>query len=193
MCLFVLLLESTAQYNWKQEKDQNGIKVFSSEVANADYKAVKVECTLKGSYSKLISILCNVSHNNEWVYNSKYNTVLKKNTWQDFIYYTETHFPWPMSNRDVVIHLRVLTDSLPKFLIVTGTGEPNYIPAIGDKVRVPHYYANWKVTMPTPQTLKINYVLEADPGGSIPSWLANIFIDKGPYETFKKLSEMLVK
>ena len=189
----VILLEGTGQYNWKQEKDEKGIKVFSSDIANADYKAIKVECTLNGSYSKLISILCNVSHNNEWVYNSKYNVILKKNSWQDFIYYTETRFPWPMSNRDVVIHLRVQTDSLPKFLIVTGTGEPAYVPEMSDKVRVPHYLANWKVSMPTPQTLKINYIIEADPGGSIPSWLANIFIDKGPYETFKKLSEMLVK
>lgn len=193
MCFCALLLESPAQYTWKQEKDQNGIKVFSSDVVNADYKAVKVECTLNGSYSKLIAILCNVSHNNEWVYNSKYNVVLKKNSWQDFIYYTETHFPWPMTNRDVVIHLKIQTDSLPKFLLVTGVGEPAYIPEIPDKVRVPHYAASWKITMPTSQTLKINYVLEADPGGSIPSWLANIFIDKGPYETFKKLSDMLVK
>jgi hypothetical protein len=127
------------------------------------------------------------------VYNSKNNYVLKKNTPQDFIYYTETHFPWPMSNRDVIIHLRVHTDSLPKFLTVTGTGESNYIPEILDKVRVPHYAANWRVTMPTPQTIQISYILEADPGGSIPSWLSNTFIDKGPYETFKKLSEMLVK
>ena len=189
----VLLLESTGQYNWKQEKDENGIKVFSSDIVNADYKAVKVECTFHGTYSKLISIVSNVSHNNEWVYNSKKNYVLRKNNSRDFIYYTETRFPWPMSNRDVVIHLRIQTDSLPKFLIISGTGEPNFIPEILGKVRVPHYLANWKVTMPAPQTIRISYVLEADPGGSIPSWLANIFIDRGPYETFKKLAEMLGK
>ena len=189
----VLLLESTGQYNWKQERDENGIKVFSSDIVNADYKAVKVECTFHGTYSKLISIVSNVSHNNEWVYNSKKNHVLRKNNSRDFIYYTETRFPWPMSNRDVVIHLRIQTDSLPKFLIISGTGEPNFIPEILSKVRVPHYLAKWKVTMPAPQTIRISYVLEADPGGSIPTWLANIFIDKGPYETFKKLSVMLVK
>ena len=188
-----LLLEGRGQYNWKQEKDENGIKVFSSDLSKASYKAVKVECTLKGTYNKLISIISNVSHNNEWVYNSKSNYVLKKNNSHDFIYYTETRFPWPMSNRDVVIHLRIQTDSLPKFLIISGTGEPNFIPEILSKVRVSHYLANWKVTMPTPQTIRISYVLEADPGGSIPFWLANIFIDKGPYETFKKLSEILVK
>jgi hypothetical protein len=127
------------------------------------------------------------------VYNSKYNYVLKKNSPFDFIYYTETNFPWPMSNRDAVIHLRIQTDSLPKFLIISGISELNLVPELSGKVRVVHYFANWKVTMPTPQTICINYILEADPGGSIPSWLANIFIDKGPYETFRNLSQMLVK
>ena len=35
------------------------------------------------------------------------------------------------------------------------------------------------------------YVFDANPGGSVPAWLANNFADKGPYESFKKLAEML--
>jgi hypothetical protein len=47
--------------------------------------------------------------------------------------------------------------------------------------------------MPTQQTVHINYILEADPGGDIPAWLSNEFVDKGPFETFKKLGEILGK
>jgi hypothetical protein len=47
--------------------------------------------------------------------------------------------------------------------------------------------------MPTAKTINIIYIFEAEPGGSLPAWLANMFADKGPYESFKNLSELLKK
>ena len=57
----LLISECYSQYNWKPEKDKNGIKVFLSDVPGSSFKAVKVECTLTGTYAKLISLLTNVS------------------------------------------------------------------------------------------------------------------------------------
>lgn len=191
--LFGFVCDGFGQYNWKLQKDKDGITVYLSDVKGSNYKAVKVECTIKGTYMKLFNLITTVSRNSEWVYNSKTNYILKQNNPLDFIYYSETRFPWPLSNRDVVIHDRIRTDSMPRFFTITGTGEPNFIPLKSGKVRVPHYSSYWKVTMPTQQTIQIYYVLEADPGGEIPAWLSNVFVDKGPYETFKKLAEVLAK
>ena len=187
-----LQCEGFGQYQWKLDKDKDCIKIYLSDVAGTGYKAVKVECTFSGTYIKLFNLITNVSRNSEWVYNSKTNYILKQINPLDFIYYSETHFPWPLSNRDVVIHDRIRTDSMPRFFTITGTGEPDFIPKKSGKVRVPHYSSYWKVTMPTQQSIHIDYILEVDPGGSIPSWLSNVFVDKGPYETFKKLAEVLM-
>jgi hypothetical protein len=134
-----------------------------------------------------------VSQFSEWIYNSKASKLLQQITPLDFIYYTETHIPWPLSNRDAVIHLRIKTDSLPRVLAIAGSGEPDRVPKISSKVRVPFYKANWKVTMPTDKTIKINYVVELDPGGNVPAWIVNMFADKGPYETFSKLAKKLAQ
>ena len=84
----VLLLSSTSavfgQYNWKLSKDKDGIRVYESETKNSKFKSIKVECTLQGTYDKLISILSNVSRHNEWVYNAKSSSIIKKNSPQDF-------------------------------------------------------------------------------------------------------------
>lgn len=195
--LFILFCflcgETFCQYNWKLEKDKDGIKVYSSQSTDSKFKAIKVACTLTGNYNKLIAILFDVTHNSEWVYNSKATTMLKQNNRFDFIYYAETNLPWPLSNRDAVIHIRMNTDSLPKLLTISGTGEPKYAAEKSGKVRVPHYLANWRVTMPAAQTLQLIYVVEVNPGGSIPAWIANMFVNKGPYESFKKLAEKLAK
>ena len=182
-----------SQYNWKLEKDKEGIKVFTSDVTNSAFKAIKVECTLAGSYAKLLSILPRVSDFSDWISNTKLTKLVRQNGPHDFIYYSETHLPWPMANRDVVIRVRVKTDSLPRFLTIAGNDEPNEVIQIPGKVRVSHYKSYWKVTMPTASTIRIFYILELDPGGSIPAWIANMFADKGPYGTFANLAEQLKK
>ncbi|MBS1920281.1 MAG: hypothetical protein JST17_08510 [Bacteroidetes bacterium] len=184
---------SMGQYQWKLDKDKGGIKVYLSDVAGTNYKAVRVVCTFPGTYVKLFSLLSDASRNTEWAYNAKTSYFLKKNNPLDFWYYSEIYFPWPLNNRDAVIHIQMQTEHLPDFLTIVAKGDPGFIPEKPGKVRIPHYYAYWKVTMPTEQTIHIDYILEADPGGSIPSWLSNTFIDKGPFDSFKKLGELLRK
>jgi hypothetical protein len=99
--------------------------------------------------------------------------------------------PFPLSNRDVILHMKINTDSLPKFLLIQGKNEENVFPKLPSSVRVPHYAASWKVTMPSANLLHVEYILTVDPGGSIPAAIANNFVDRGPYETFKNLKELL--
>jgi hypothetical protein len=179
------------QYNWKLSKDKDGIRVYLSENPKSKFKSVKVECTLAGTYDKLISVLTDVDHLKDWVYNTKRSYLIKKISPYDLYYYTETSIPWPMSNRDAVVHLRIMKDSLQRFLRITSTNENRFVPEKDENVRIVYSSVNWFVTMPTPKTIKIVYTFEADPGGSLPAWLANSYADKGPYESFKKLSEIL--
>jgi hypothetical protein len=192
--LFLFLIATATvrgQYDWKPSKVKDSIKVYESEIKGSNYKAIKVECTMQGTYDKLIAVLNDVSRHKAWVYNNERSYILKKNSIPDFYYYTETHLPWPMSNRDAVIHLTMTRDSLDRFLQINGTGMPKNIPEKSGKVRVPRTAVNWYVTQPTPAKIKIVYTFHADPGGSLPGWLVNMFADKGPYESFKKLSELL--
>jgi hypothetical protein len=189
--IFLFCIQFTtcpAQYDWKLAKEKNGISVYLSDVSWSAYKSVKVECTLNGTYAKLIALLTNVVEFNKWIYNTKSTWLIKQNTPLDFIYYSETRMPWPLTNRDAIIHMQIKTDSLPRLLIITGTDEPDLLPRFISRVRVTKYKANWRVTMPTLQT---SYILELDPGGSIPANIANSFADKGPFGTFTNLAERL--
>ena len=60
-------------------------------------------------------------------------------------------------------------------------------------VRVPSSAVAWRVTPTSPTEIKIEYEATLDPGGSVPAWVTNLFITKGPYETFKKLKAMLAE
>lgn len=179
------------QYDWKLSKAKDGINVYESAVKYSDYKSIKVECTFEGNYDKLIAVLNNVSGHKDWVYHSKTSYVIKPVNLYEFYYYTEASLPWPMSNRDAVVHLKMNRDSLNRFLKITSVSVPDYIAEKSGKVRVTKSTVTWNVTMPTTKTISIVYIFEAEPGGNIPAWVANMFVEKGPYETFKKLGELL--
>lgn len=193
--IFLLLLFlpciGQAQYDWHLAKEKNGIKVYSSDVPYSVVKAFKVECTFSGNYEKLISILADVKENSKWVYRIKKSVLLETYSELDVVYYAESSMPWPMSDRDAIIHLVFNTDSLPKFLTVTGTSEPDRIPVKPEFVRMIHYTSIWKVSMPTEESIHIEYILEMNPAGNIPAWFTNIFAKKGPFETFSTLAGKL--
>jgi hypothetical protein len=188
-----IALKATGQYNWKLIRDVDGIKVYESKTKNSSFKSIKVECTLPGNFDKFARVLSDVPHYKDWVYRTKTAYLVKRISGDEFYYYTETILPWPMSNRDVVFHSKTSRDSLNRYLNIQTTSVPLFIPEKNGKVRVPYSSISWYVTMPGANTIHVVYIFVVDPGGNIPAWLVNMFSEKGPYESFKKLSEILRK
>jgi hypothetical protein len=182
---------ANSQYKWELSKNKDGIKVYQSEVKHSKFKTIKVECTLEGTYDKLMVILNDVANQNKWVYNNISSSILQRISGNEFYYYSKTHLPWPMTNRDAIIHLKMTKDSLNRFLKISAVSVPGFAPEKSGMVRVPRSDISWYVTMPSAKTISIVYIFDADPGGSLPAWAVNMFTDKGPYESFKKLSELL--
>jgi hypothetical protein len=186
-----LSLPAFSQYNWKLTKNSEGISVFQSATSNSAYKSIKVECSLDGNYDMLVSVITNLGHYRDWVYNNKTTELLKTTSPSEFYYYSETSLPWPMSNRDAVMHTTITRDSHDGFLKISSVNSAGLVSEKSGKVRVPHSNINWYVTAPSAGTIHIVYTFEADPGGSIPAWLVNSFADKGPFESFRKLGQLL--
>jgi hypothetical protein len=189
----IYLSVAFSQTNWKLSKDKDGIQVYQKDSKNSNFKSIKVECTLEGSFDKLIAIINNISHYKDWVFNNKTTSLLKRISAYEFYYYTEAYLPWPLDNRDAVMHTRITRDSLNRFIKINSTASPNFIPSKSGKVRISRSDINWHVTRPSSNSIHIVYTFETDPGGNVPAWLVNNFADKGPYESFKKLAELLKK
>ncbi len=184
--LVALTINAHAQPSWKLTKEKNGIKVFLGGVENSKFKSIRVQAIMEGSISKLVNILTQVNKMTEWIYKCKKSYILKQVTPTNFIYYNETVLPWPVSNRDAVIHLIIYPDSLHQIVRINAVSEPKFIDVKDGIVRIPYSKAIWYV-VETGNKITIDYTFEVNPGGSIPAWLVNMMADKGPYESFDKL------
>ncbi|MEP6617218.1 MAG: lipid-binding protein, partial [Ginsengibacter sp.] len=118
--------------------------------------------------------------------------ILKRVNDNDFFYYIESSLPWPLSNRDAIIHLTMIPDTVHHALKINAYSEPSYMSKKDGLVRIPFSKGSWYVTE-TANKLNIDYTFEVDPGGTLPAWLVNMLADKGPYESFLKLKEKLVQ
>jgi hypothetical protein len=194
--LLILLITScfgsNAQLDWKLKKDEDWIKVFTASTPNSDFKSIKVECTIKATVSQLVSFLMDVDKQHDWVYNNKTSQLLKKIKDNEMIFYSEVSVPWPCANRDYISHITV-TQPTPQLVNIDALSEPNLLPQKEGKIRVKSSRAHWDITKQGADLLKIVYVVQFDPSGSVPAWLTNLFLTKGPIETFEKLRDGVSK
>jgi len=184
-------LPGNAQHEWTLKKEKDGIKVYSRPGEQSKFNELKAELTVKAKLSDLAALLLDIPDYHTWSFNTKQSYVLKRVSPSELYFYTEINSPWPASNRDLAVHLQILQDPRSKVMRILAEGVPDLIPPKKDIVRVPLSKENWIVTPIDPATIRIVYQIQIDPGASAPAWLINAFATKGPYETFKNLSQKI--
>lgn len=188
----VIGLTTYAQQNWTLKTNKDGIAIYTKTIENSNYKGIRVKCALPATLSQFVAVIMDVNTATEWLYATKSSTLLKQVSPAELYYYSEVGLPWPLNNRDFICHLTVSQDPRTKVVTIDGPVVPNYIPEKDGIVRVTHSSGKWIIS-PAGNMVNIEYTLEADPGGSLPAWLVNLFVTKGPMESFRKLKDQINK
>ena len=186
----LLLLTTSAQTEWSLTRNEKGIKVFTAKGENSKFKRIKVEAIIPGTIEKLRSVLLDVTNNKKWVYHTRQSHLVEQVNPNEVVYYAETFLPWPFSNRDVVIRMSLHIDSINHTLLVTAVGVPEAVPVNKGLVRIQNFNARWEVRTESSQ-IGITYYLQLNPAGSISPSISNMFVTKGPFETFNNLAGLL--
>ncbi len=187
-CLFFFTpFIAFSQEDWSLRQSKDGIKVYTKNLENSAFKAVKTVCTIDASLSRLTAVLLDIKNSKDWVYATKSCIILKQLSPSELLYYSEINVPWPATNRDFVVQLKVTQDENTKAVTIIGDNKPALLPVYKNIVRIPTSYSKWLITPLPNRQVQIEYILQVDPGGNIPAWLINLFATKGPYECFRNL------
>ena len=177
--------------DWQVAKDEAGIKVSLSEVAGSKYKAYRGETTIKADISKLRALQEDVAGACAWIHECKSQKILKHEgdkVWT----YSQFNTPWPVTPRDSVLQVTTVNGadgSVTRNL----EGQPKYIPEEPGFVRVSQVEGFWKFVPKGAGVTQVTYQVHTEPGGSVPSWLANKFVVDAPFNTLKALKERAEK
>ena len=171
---------------WQVAKDEQGIQVSLSDVAGSKYKAYRGVTLIKAPVATIVRLQEDVAGSCAWIHECKQQKLLKHEGDQSWTY-AQFNTPWPVTARDSVLHVTTIQGEDGG---VTRTIEaaPTYQPEEKGFVRVTEAKGYWKL-VPKGDATEVTYQLHTNPGGSVPSWLANKFVVEAPFNTLKALKE----
>ena len=188
--LTVFLATSAHAEDWKVAKNEDGIKVSLSEVAGSDYKAYQGVTLMKTTMAKLRALQEDVPGACAWIHECKMQKLLKHQGDQSWTY-TQFNTPWPVTPRDSVMHVTT-TQGADGSLTRKLESVPTYMPEEKGFVRVAKVEGFWKF-VPKGDQIEVIYQVHTEPGGSVPSMVANKFVVDAPFNTLKALKERAEK
>jgi hypothetical protein len=189
--LFVGTLQAFPQNtNWKFVKESNGVKVYYKTVEGSDIKEVKITTSFNASMNAIISVLTDVENYPKWVYGAVKSKEVSRQSAQDLNYYNKIDFPWPLSDRDIVIHTHITQDPKTKVVHSVSNANSSLVPLEKGYVRMTKFNSKWTFT-PNGNNIKGEYEFSSNPGGNIPSWMVNMALDEGPVKTIQNLKKLI--
>ena len=195
--LFVLLfagngLSGQNEDGWVLSKTKDGIEIFTQKTETSAFKSFRARMVMDGTVESFVAVLQDIDALPEWGYSIKIARLLQRTGDTIQIYYAEATVPFPFSNRDGIYLNTFRWNSKTGQLKVNIDLLPEYLPAKDKLVRVKGK-GGWLVKDLGSGKLELTFWMEVDPGGEIPAWLVNTFIEDTPYVTMVNVRDMMKK
>lgn len=181
-------VEDVKDSSWVLRKEGNGTKVFTRNVDSAnsrEFKAITITTQPMDSLEKMIE---EVEKYPEWQSNVVQSKVLKTvSPEENYIHYV-TDTPWPVVDRDMVLHAKktTLPDGTVRYDLKSAE---DILPPLDHMIRMTDGRGFWQFTPLKDNKIKVVYQFYANPAGTIPEWVVNLFSVSGPFETLENLKK----
>lgn len=186
--LSMLAMAGVAQAEeWQLAKDEEGIRVYLSAVEGSKYKAYRGVTTIKSDMATLRALQDDVQGSCLWIHACSGQMLLKHEGTQSWVY-TRFEMPWPVTARDSILQV-VTVENSDGSLTRTMAGKPQYLPEDKDYIRVTSLQGYWSFVPKSAGEIEVTYQAHTEPGGSVPSWLANSFVVDAPFNTLSGLRD----
>ena len=184
--LLVILLFNSVIY----AASNNVIKLTVDPIPATDLVEFRCETIVNSSLSAVVSLFEDTDSMPQWVFRMKSAKTLRRISPTEVIAYTVTCLPWPLEDRDSVIHTTVSQDSIG-IVHINGIDYSEYLPLQKGMVRMRRIRSNW-LFKPLPEgRIHVIFTGTGDPGGVIPLWIFNNLVHEAPYQTMKKFCEII--
>lgn len=179
-----------SQEVWDLNRDSDGIKVYTKKEEGYSFKTFKANAVINGTVHQFIDAFSEIENLPNWGYNVKSAELLEKSGDTLQIYYSVAKAPFPYKNRDGVYLNRYQWTSKTKTLQVDIEVLDDYLEETEKYIRVKGA-GYWKIIVLPSNKMEVTFSMQVDPGGNVPSWLANMFVDGTPYYTMLNLKEII--
>ena len=183
-----------ANRDWNLVTEKEDLKVYKRSKEGSKFQEVKIVNIFHAKVEDMLAELDDIEGYVHWVYKCTESYTVKKISNTEIVSYSLADMPSPIWDRDIVSHSKYWYDektATHHYDSRTPENDENYVPKNPNAVRVKDYKALWSVKDLGNGRLESVNIIHMEPGGSIPAWLNNMVITKGPIKTMKELQRRL--
>ncbi len=172
-------------------KEFEDIKVYELENAHGNVNRIIARAKFNANYMDILCLLKDSDNHKNWIYANKGGFILDSISPYKWVYYSISETPVLLADRDFITDVELTVDQSKKSILVHSVGNPKYKPEVKDLVRIQMIDSRWTIVKIDETHSEAELNLLIDVGGSLPSWLVNMFIANGPFNSFKNMKEQL--
>jgi hypothetical protein len=194
LLLIGLLILYQGGSGWDLKKEKSGIEIYTRSVEGSSFKEFKGITVIQDvTLIEVLEVIMDVKNYESLFPDCMNARVLEQLGKWHVIEYMQTDGPFPVKDRDSVFDQVAEIDSNGKHAHVSLTPLPDYIAENKDMVRIHKGTGFWDLMVDNDGNVKVTYQFLSDPGGEIPSWLANNFVVNQPFKTLDNLKKRVIK
>ena len=172
--------------------DRQGVKVWTYQVdgnPSFNYRATTV---LNSNLVGAVAAIMDTSYLHEWVPHTRRVQMLSRDDQAGtFTLLMEIDFPFPLKDRDVVVAGTMKQQPDGSVLIQnTAVADPR-APVRAKFIRITRYEGSWLVRPLSGTRTEVTTIGYADPAGSLPNAIVNMFVQQQPYLMLRNMKNVV--
>ena len=191
--MLVFSAGALAEAPWKLLERERGITVETREEPGRDLPTLRGRGVIAGEVTRVLAVILDEKLATEWAEGADECRLLKNEDERTALIYTLTDTPWPVSDRDMVMRRKVEVIKPGEEFRVFMTCAPKAKPERDGVIRIVTCETYFHIKKQSDTTTFMEYQVNVDPGGKLPSWLVRWAAKKIPMNTFVSLEEMVAK
>ena len=178
-----------AQSEWSHVRDEPRIQVYTRPVVGSPYLEVKVSAMIDASLEQVSAALGDGEGCGDWRAMCESSVVLKALSEQNRFVYLVLDLPWPIADRDMVIHSHAQVDRDAKTVTVKLQSASSEYP-LQDYERA-ETSGEYRIRAINDAQVEFTYTIHSDLGGDLPPDLINPRLVASTYEDVQRLQSLL--
>jgi hypothetical protein len=183
-----------AEAGWVRVAEEEGIVITSRSSEHSPLPIFRGVGVVDAPLLAVLAVVTDAERHREWIFSCSASALVAQTSETTGVVYNRTDTPWPVPDRDVVLDSRVeLVDGEREVIVrFSATVHPERPPEDG-VVRMTYLEGHYHLWAQDDAHTRVEYQVDSDPGGSLPTWLATRGTRDMPLETLRSLRTQLAR
>ncbi|HTU59334.1 MAG TPA: START domain-containing protein [Polyangiales bacterium] len=176
---------------WKTLFEEEGVLVSTRAEPGVDLPSMRGQTTLNADLFHVLAILLDDARSTEWAKGADETQVLRSIDPRTQLIYAHSRQPWPVKDRDLVMKRTVQVLKPGQSYRVHLVCMPSERAEVDNVIRVKNCETVFELNVVDGTHTRIDYRVQADPGGHIPTWMVRRASRSIPADTLRSLAKQI--